>query len=284
MASLPRAFLHSSCSPNFRMNSAASLGYGQGAVGPAFWCPELPGVLLISQCWTLSCWVLLSALIRLLTVFSLRGSLVQITVINMMLLFLGGRTNFIADYFGIPLHIYHFAHRCLGRVVIAQAIVHAAINFSSRPDRLRLIIGLVAANLLVTNLFASILPLRRYAPSMFRMTHRVLCLGSLGSIFVHIFALRPTLTSLASILSLTAIGSFTTSCVLRLGRIWYHRKAETMELDSVGDAVRLRVRTRHSVQACPGTYFYLSFPSLPWRHRLQSHPTPVAFWDSKARD
>lgn len=36
----------------------------------------------------------------LLTVFSLRGSLMQITVINMMLLFRGGRTNFIADYFG----------------------------------------------------------------------------------------------------------------------------------------------------------------------------------------
>lgn len=36
----------------------------------------------------------------LLTVFSLRGSLMQITVIDMMLLFLGDRTNFIADYFG----------------------------------------------------------------------------------------------------------------------------------------------------------------------------------------
>lgn len=47
--------------------------------------------------------------------------------INIVPLFLGGRTNILANFMGISLHTYYLAHHWIGRVVIAQSLVHVAL-------------------------------------------------------------------------------------------------------------------------------------------------------------
>lgn len=219
-----------------------------------------------------------------LAVFSLRSSLIQIAVTNLIPLFLGGRTNFVADFLNIPLHTYHLGHRWLGRVVIAQALTHSIINFDSRTGSPPALSGLAGAILLSVNLITSSLPVRRCSPLLFLWTHRILALSSLGVITLHVYLCKNNLTSFAFAVCLIATGLFVASFVLRWGRVWYQRRAEVTHYEIVGGAIRLWVRTRHSVESRPGAYFYISFPGAPWRYRLQSYFIPVAFWSSEMRD
>jgi hypothetical protein len=51
--------------------------------------------------------------------------------INLIPLFLGGRTNVLANYVGISLHTYYIAHHWLGRLVIFQSLLHVALVIAS---------------------------------------------------------------------------------------------------------------------------------------------------------
>ena len=60
-----------------------------------------------------------------------------LAVINATPLFLGGHTNPFADFIGIPLSTYHIFHHFIGRVVIVEGVLHAALALKrSRLDRL----------------------------------------------------------------------------------------------------------------------------------------------------
>lgn len=59
-----------------------------------------------------------------------------LTIINAILLFLGARTNPLADLIGVPLSTYYTFHHFIGRVVVVEGIIHAALAFRrSRPDQ-----------------------------------------------------------------------------------------------------------------------------------------------------
>lgn len=45
--------------------------------------------------------------------------------VNMVLLFLGGRTSFLVEYLGVALPTYYLAHRWIGVIVIVQGLAHA---------------------------------------------------------------------------------------------------------------------------------------------------------------
>lgn len=51
--------------------------------------------------------------------------------INLIPLFLGGRTNILANFLGISLHSYYLAHHWIGRIVIIQSFLHAGLAISS---------------------------------------------------------------------------------------------------------------------------------------------------------
>lgn len=51
---------------------------------------------------------------------------------NMMILFLGGRTNPWADFIQIPLFVYRFAHIWLAVVATGEALLHASLQLSLR--------------------------------------------------------------------------------------------------------------------------------------------------------
>lgn len=52
--------------------------------------------------------------------------------VNLIPLFLGGRTNLLANNFGIPLHSYYLAHHWVGRMAIMQSLLHAGLAISSQ--------------------------------------------------------------------------------------------------------------------------------------------------------
>ncbi|KUI65140.1 hypothetical protein VM1G_00669 [Cytospora mali] len=220
----------------------------------------------------------------LLILLTLDNGLEEITMINLVPLFLGGRTNVVIDYLDISLHIYYFAHRWLGRIVVAQALIHTVTKFSASPSRLVFTTGVIATILLVINILISVLPMRRWAPTWFRWTHLILSLATLGIITLHIFELKRTLLSFTSVLCLVAAGLTMGSWMLLLGRRCYRSTAVVTKYDTVGDRVCLWVRTRYDIRCRPGAYFYLSFPGLPWRYRFQSYLAPLSFWDTESRD
>ncbi|CZR55712.1 uncharacterized protein PAC_05600 [Phialocephala subalpina] len=47
--------------------------------------------------------------------------------INMIPLFLGGRTSVLANFLGISVHTYYLAHHWIGRVVILQSLLHVVL-------------------------------------------------------------------------------------------------------------------------------------------------------------
>jgi hypothetical protein len=50
--------------------------------------------------------------------------------INMILLFLGGRTNKLADKFGVPLYTYYLLYYWVGRMVVIQGVLYAGLAIS----------------------------------------------------------------------------------------------------------------------------------------------------------
>lgn len=59
----------------------------------------------------------------------------KLAVVNMVLLFVSGRTSLIADKAGIPLHSYYLAHHWVGRMFIAQGIIHAVLGLLNTDDK-----------------------------------------------------------------------------------------------------------------------------------------------------
>lgn len=114
----------------------------------------------------------------LLILLTLDDGIKRITMIDLVLLFLGGRTNVVIDYLDISFQTYYFAHRCLGRIVVAQALIYTVTKFSASPSRLVFTTGVTAAILLVIDILISMLPMRRWAPTWFRRTHLILSLAN----------------------------------------------------------------------------------------------------------
>lgn len=73
----------------------------------------------------------------LLTAWNLRSGLATIVVINLVPLFLAGRTNLLMDYLSIPLHVHQLGHHSLGLLVVIQATIHGVVSLSqlSGPNR-----------------------------------------------------------------------------------------------------------------------------------------------------
>lgn len=57
-----------------------------------------------------------------------------IASINMVPLFLGGRSNMLVDLIGIPLHVHHLFHHWVGRLSIILALIHSGLAVSKEMN------------------------------------------------------------------------------------------------------------------------------------------------------
>lgn len=209
-------------------------------------------------------------------------NIANLAILNLVPLYLGGRTNIQADYLGVPLPIYQFAHNWLARVFAAQTLVHSGLKFSQATGWGK-VAGLTTAGLIIASLLISLFPVRRWSPTLFRWTHLLLSLIILSGTGIHVVLMTGSFLSLPSILLFTAAGLLAMSWVLRLGRHLYRGRGEITHYDILGHTVRLWVRLQHGIATNSGTYFYIQFPSLALRARFQKHLLPVSFWKATSR-
>jgi hypothetical protein len=59
----------------------------------------------------------------------------KMATINMVPLFLGSRTSFFADRVGVPLHAYYLAHHWVGRICVAQGLLHVVLVLTLRGTK-----------------------------------------------------------------------------------------------------------------------------------------------------
>lgn len=118
------------------------------------------------------------------------------------------------------------------------------------------------------------------------MAAQSLALLALGALTIHVILATGRTLSFTSVLCFTAGALIALSWCIQLGRKMVYMRAEVTVFDTVEGAggARLWIRSKRRIKAYPGTYFYVSFPDLPIRHRFRSHLVPVAFWHAAARD
>lgn len=215
-----------------------------------------------------------------------RKSLATISIMNMVPLYLGGRTNVFIDALDVPLHTYYFSHYWLGRIFIVQALAHAGIKLSIHTLALADpsgVLGFVATIITVLLLVTSVPWFRRRSYLVFAWLHFFFSLGCLGSILGHIYFVPRPIASLTSLLCLASGCLMCLSAIYCFVRMVCFGRAEVVRSEAAGSALQIWIRARHSIKTQPGTYFYISFLNIPLRFKSQNSMRLVIFWNSNDR-
>lgn len=61
----------------------------------------------------------------------------MIAAVNLIPLFLGGRTNYLAEFLNIPLHTYYLVDHWVGRMVVIEALIQVIIVSVKRMPKRR---------------------------------------------------------------------------------------------------------------------------------------------------
>ncbi|KAF2194711.1 hypothetical protein K469DRAFT_706201 [Zopfia rhizophila CBS 207.26] len=206
-------------------------------------------------------------------------------IINVVPLYLGGRTSLVADrILRIRLSDYSLMHRWMGRICVIQGLVHGIINASTSSP-------LVADNLLLSLLSAlgglSFLYVRRYMYEIFLKTHLVFSLALAVTLWIHV--------SFANTRAVVCLGVGSALWLMHhvawLIRLIYRNTGPGCSKDitfnrlsneaSSAQAMTVNITLRRPWNISPGQYVYLTLPGIT-RHRagfIQSHPYVIAWAD-----
>ncbi|KAI9884401.1 MAG: hypothetical protein M1823_003811 [Watsoniomyces obsoletus] len=211
----------------------------------------------------------------------------KLAMINMVPLFFGGRMNFWIDYLGITLQAYYLMHHWVGRVVVAQGLIHSglAIAASMRWDHSQnQISGTIAATALLSIAIFSLVFIRRRFYETFIRFHFLLAATLAGALVVHIDRRNHRVVYLW-----IALGCWCLNFVLRTLRMIYRNlggSGNEVQIDTFSDAtehitaVHIRVPVSRAWTFRAGQYVYLWFPCMGLRSWSHSHPYSVAWWDT----
>ncbi|TVY13064.1 Ferric/cupric reductase transmembrane component 7 [Lachnellula arida] len=217
--------------------------------------------------------------------------------INLIPLFLGGRTSMFANFLGISLHTYYLAHHWIGRVVIVQALLHVSLVLASgKPwtfDSSQ-ISAISSASALALILLLSLFFIRRIMYEVFLKIHMLLAFVAVWALLLHLLPTR----SGQAIFPVVSLSLWALNAILRLARMAYYnlggRRPSRMGQASIAHffegegennvtAMRITVRLRRPLAIQPGQYVYLFLTDMGLRRRFQAHPYVITWWDdSKA--
>ncbi|CZR64892.1 uncharacterized protein PAC_14792 [Phialocephala subalpina] len=217
--------------------------------------------------------------------------------INMVPLFLGGRTSFIADRLGIPLHVYYLAHHWIGRMAVFEGILHTALAFTSLDavDRAHsLISGLALVVALGAMSLLSLYPIRQFRFELFLKVHLLLSFITIGLLLWHL--LPGNITKL--LYPIIALFLWFSNAMFRLRQIRYNSVGARTKHQQVlitkylrsphipGNlsdpevgALKLEVEFERPMNIKPGQYLYISTNDLRFRHGFQSRPFAIVWWN-----
>ncbi|KAI0836083.1 hypothetical protein F5Y06DRAFT_274157 [Hypoxylon sp. FL0890] len=200
-----------------------------------------------------------------------------VSILNMVPLFLGGRTSPLADLGNISLHTYYYWHVWVGRVAAIQSLLHAGLSLyqpTSKRDSIT-ISGWIIAILLMIILLLSLPFIRKRLFVLYIKLHFLLVLSALVSLIWHV--LTQPLSNKAAVF--TAAGLWISSIFYRvLLYLRWGRNARVEESWIVNHATYMKVRFRTAIRPRPGMYFYLYFSGLPLRYKFQGFPIMGFFW------
>ncbi|KAI3339065.1 hypothetical protein F4824DRAFT_498917 [Ustulina deusta] len=202
----------------------------------------------------------------------------MLAIINTTPLFLGGRTNPLADFIGIPLSTYYVFHHFIGRVVITEGVIHAALAFrQSRLDQTTTS-GYIAFGGLLLLLFTSFYCMRRYFFRSFAKIHLVLALVTLGATTWHVLSQTARQSKIIILVSGGVWVLTTTYMCIRL--VFYATGATITDETGDSEVSRITVSCNRRVHYFPGSYFYIFPPGSFLRYNLlASYPMAVLWYE-----
>ena len=239
----------------------------------------------------------------------LSARLARMCITNLVVLFLGGRSNLIVDkIFRLSNTEYHLLHRWVGRVAVVEGLTHATLSiikiraatsvldmsvcnvfssylFSINKGQLYALLGLIG--------FFSVIYLRRRMYEFFLRTHLLGSIAFLILLWLHVRH-RDTHIFTCLVASVTLLSAQKLSWLLfflyrNLGSGPSCRASVVRfpQSDSGGEVLQVRLDVKRPWTVVPGQYLYISLPTLRTflSGCLESHPFMVAWpiYDDKGQ-
>ena len=126
--------------------------------------------------------------------------------------------------------------------------------------------------------------MRKTSYWLFKKLHLALTIATFGGLLWHSFQVTTSYSSFVWIAIYLYSGLGLISLLLQLIAFLRHGYAQVLTAEPIADAIRLRLRTKHSIKPRPGNYFHIIFPHMPLRRRLEGRLIPVTWWEPTARD
>jgi hypothetical protein len=193
-----------------------------------------------------------------------------LAAINMILLFLGGRTSTLAELAGISLSTYYVAHHWIGRIVVVQGVLHSVLfmvgqRTINRPE-------IVMGSILVCIFLFSLSFMRRFQFEVFLWLHWILALTYATT---SIWNLAPQ----SVLYPIIALSIYLLHTLHRLVRVFRSNcKVNNAFITHLSETstIKLVLHLDGTLEVQPGSYFYLYIPEL---RMFQTHPFVVTWWD-----
>ncbi|KAF2182632.1 hypothetical protein K469DRAFT_669639 [Zopfia rhizophila CBS 207.26] len=214
------------------------------------------------------------------------------SVINIIPLFFGGRINTIGSFSGIKYEAYARIHRWIGRIAIAECIVHSTLaaasqkSFRSRSQ----ISGLIATSIMATIYLSSTKFVRRHFYEAFAKLHLILAPLAIISIWLHIPSqeyLKPPKVYL--LITFSLYGAVLASWFVHVTYRNFRRDtplnvAEITSTNASTDVVTVQLKLSRPWRIRPGQFLYFRLLTARDFAFLQSHPFYICSWDSDTVD
>ncbi|KAK4148569.1 hypothetical protein C8A00DRAFT_19618 [Chaetomidium leptoderma] len=203
-------------------------------------------------------------------------------IVNLVLLYLGGRTSLVANSIGISLRTYYLAHHWVAVAVVALSLVHVTQAIKSRSfDKLQAISGGIVAGLLCVCLVLSSVHSVAHSIhyTLFQSHHVPLALCILIASGWHLWTVSVPF-SFAWLMVFGTGSLWIVSVALRLLR-WYGYRGARVVIQSSKEAMitRLSVDTGSTIPALPGSYFYVNIPG-----QRSGVCVPVIWWSDEENE
>ena len=227
---------------------------------------------------------------KLATIAELRGRTGVLATVNMVpLVIMAGRNNPLIGLLKISFDTFNLFHRWIGRLVIAESVMHVLAWFEAYRVQKGafaaskafngnsfLQYGLIGVVSMAVIAIQSLSPIRHAFYETFLTTHQIMAFFAMFGVYMHIEI--PKLPALPYIQ--LAVALWIAERFLRFARILYLNHARKTGMTQLaitalpGEASRLTFQLPRAITIRPGSHVYVYLPKVSlW----QSHPFSVAW-------
>ncbi|KAK7927890.1 hypothetical protein PG985_004888 [Apiospora marii] len=202
----------------------------------------------------------------------------QAAAVNLVPVFLGGRTNALFDAAGFSLRAYELLRLSSFSLGAIEAFLHFALALVVRQASTDFIVSgsmiVVMLNVLAALLLSPMFPAVRRLRTSLRRIQQPVALLTLVALLWHVFML-PVPPRIAPMVSLAM---WALLAVFRVARTLAAGRATLTSVQSHGPGLVWKVQGPRHARPYPGCYFYIYNAHSPTFHRFLGHPMLVYSW------